>query len=122
MTRVTIKAALSLSSSGPTGSRDADRDAQDLPVPRGVFAEGRHAGPLRGDDVQRGSVVSTEHAGKRAAVERNCLEPLASLGDAHAALVGYVCIPGGPLCIETDSVRGGVAEVGPHAPTGQTAV
>src|SRR5262245_48074354 len=78
--------------------------------------------PLGRHHEQSPSVGTTERAGEAAAVKVDRIQHLAAFAHTHTTFVGKVRVPDGTLCVEANTVRHAVAEIGPHPPCGQAAV
>src|SRR5215472_11304431 len=66
--------------------------------------------------------LASEHAGKAAAIQVDGLKHFAPFADAHATLVGNVCIPHGVVHVYADSIWYAVTQVGPYPPVLQASV
>src|SRR5215469_4451876 len=81
-----------------------------------------HAAPLIRYHEERSSAWASEHAGKAAAIQVDGLKHFAPFADAHATLVGNVCIPHGVVHVYADSIWYAVTQVGPYPPVLQASV
>jgi hypothetical protein len=69
-----------------------------------VIHEMLRPGPVRGDHEESGTILSAEHAGECPAIELDALQDLASLADAHAALITDIGVPDRAVAVEADAV------------------
>jgi hypothetical protein len=85
----------------------------------------RHVGgtkPFLRDNKQRATVCSAEHTREAASVGLDRLQHLPARAHPDTPFIRHVGIPDRTFDIQANAIRHTVAEIGPYAPIGKTAV